>query len=380
MLENLALARIPRLASVCSPRDLAQDALEIGGKLGWTFDPGAKTETLEVGSKQKLEILKVLSSDPRAVIFDEPTAVLSGPEVDELFRVLRRLRDDGRIVVLIAHKLREVMEIADRVTVLRRGSVVATAQRGEYDEAQLATWMVGEMPEFKTFEKGDRSSEGLAVSDLTVLGDRGEVAVRGVNFEVKKGEILGIGGVDGNGQVELAEAIAGVRPIAGGKIGGISAIGYVPQDRSRDGLAKGLNIAENMLPPSIRKFQSGPFLKVASILGWAAGLISKFEIAAPGPKSQAGSLSGGNQQKVVVSRVLDSNPDLLVVSGPSRGLDVRATAFVWNAIRSARDLGAAVLLFSADLDELSQLADRTLFMSGGRLQAAQDAASLLGGK
>jgi ABC-type uncharacterized transport system ATPase subunit len=379
--ENLALSKIRRLSSKCVVDELAEPALQVGQRLGWEFDRRARVESLSVGAKQKLEILKVLAGDPKAVIFDEPTAVLSQEEVGELFGVLRSLRDQGRTVLLIAHKLSEVMVIADRVTVLRKGIVVATECKGAYDANQLAKWMVGEMPAMPASVSHRARSPGVLVEGLRVVGDRGQLAVDGVDFQISRGEILGVGGVDGNGQLELAEAVAGVRSLESGSIRGAEKVGYVPQDRIRDGLGLNLTVAENMLATALGRpdFRAGPFLRMRKILGWAAGLIAKFEIAAFGPTVTVSALSGGNQQKVVVSRVLDSNPDLLVVSGPSRGLDVRATAFVWQAIRSARERGTAILLFSAHLEELSELADRVLFMSGGKLVGGSDAAAVVGG-
>jgi simple sugar transport system ATP-binding protein len=382
--ENLALARLEGLAEMARVPERAKASLDAAQRLGWRVDPDAPVRDLAVGEQQRLEILKALGGEARVLIFDEPTAVLSPDEVDDLFRVLRTLRDEGRIVVLIAHKLSEVLAIADRVTVLRRGKWVATAARADVDETKLAEWMVGEMP--PRAEKAERraTTPGLAVRDLEVRGDRDEVAVRGVSFEVRRGEIFGIGGVDGNGQLELAEAIAGVREVNAGAIewaGDDKRVGYVPQDRQHDGLALGLSVQENMLLGGYRRpeFHRGPFLRLERISGWARKLIDRFDIKVAGPRVRVAALSGGNQQKVVVSRTLDARPSLLVVVNPTRGLDIRATEFVHAQIRLARDQGAAVMLVSTDLDELFALSNRTAFMSRGELTVGDDARALLGG-
>lgn len=382
--ENLALARLDGLAGAARVSDRSRSSLAAAERLGWPIDSAARAGDLSVGAQQRLEILKALGGDARVLIFDEPTAVLSPDEVDDLFRVLRTLRNEGRIVVLIAHKLSEVLEIADRVTVLRRGQLVATAPRSEVDEGRLAEWMVGEMPPHAEVVAPAATGPGLRVREAWVKGDRKEDAVRGVNFEVGRGEIFGIGGVDGNGQFELAEAVAGIRTVASGEVewqGDGGDTGYVPQDRQHDGLALGLSVQENMLLGGYRRevFRRGPFLRLDRVTAWARDLIAQFEIKVDGPRARVAALSGGNQQKVVVSRTLDSKPPLLVVVNPTRGLDIRATHFVHGQIRKARDEGAAVLLVSTDLDELYALSDRTAFMSRGVLVHGDDARALLGG-
>jgi len=384
--ENLALARIDSLWAGSKVTERAKPSFEAAARLGWTIEAGAKVRNLPVGAQQRIEILKALGGTAKVLILDEPTAVLSADEVEDLFRVLRQLRDEGRIVVLIAHKLSEVLAIADRVTVLRRGRFVATVPRSEADAAQLANWMVGEMPPTPLSSATSIGSKGLSVEGLIVKGDRGEDAIRGVNFQVHGGEILGIGGVDGNGQIELAEAIANVR-LSEGKLTWRGAplesakIGYVPQDRQIDGLAMGMSVGENLLVGNDRRadLTSKGFLKPKTILTWAKVLIERFEIRTSGPEQIVAGLSGGNQQKVVVSRTLDSNPDLLVVVNPTRGLDIRASVFVHSRILEARDKGAAVLLISTDLDELTNLSDRTLFLSRGRFAEGEGAEALVGG-
>jgi ABC-type uncharacterized transport system ATPase subunit len=387
--ENLALARLGRLASTADAKKLSKPAIDASEALGWPLVPQVRTGQLPVGIQQRVEILKAISGHADVLIFDEPTAVLSPDEVNDLFRVLRRLKEEGKCVILIAHKLSEVLGIADRVTVLRRGMVVASALRADVDAPTLANWMVGEMPPRTVRGTAYQMEGGLQAERLTILGDRREIAVREASFEVRRGEILGFGGVDGNGQVELAECLAQVRPALSGsqKWSGKEAsnklprIGYVPQDRQVDGLALRMTLQDNMLVSGMDRHELwiGPFVKLKAVARWANSLIKRYSIKAASANDLAGSLSGGNQQKVVVSRTLDNAPSLLVVVNPGRGLDIKATEYVYDMILAARDNGAAVALFSTDLDELYKLSDRVLFMVGGELVEDSGAASMVGG-
>lgn len=386
--ENLALGRLGTLWGRLSLRDQAASSLAVAARLGWEIDPEAKIKDLPVGVQQRIEILKALGGDAKVIIFDEPTAVLSPEEVAELIGTLHKLRDEGKIVILIAHKLSEVMSAADRVTVLRRGNWVASAAKGEFTSEKLAEWMVGEVPNLERTSSDTTFEGSLKVRDLVVNGDRGAEAVRKVSFEVQRGQILGIGGVDGNGQLELAEALAGIRSSSSGtvefdaEIDGDPKVAYIPQDRHDDGLALGMSILDNLLITGFREREltTGPFLSIRRVFAWAQGLIERFKIKASGPRERISALSGGNQQKVVVSRSLYRIPDLLIAASPTRGLDFRSTEYVQNQIRSAKEAGAVVVLFSTDLDELSLLADRVLFLSRGELVEASGAASLVGGK
>lgn len=388
--ENLALSGLDGVGGQLDVAKAAAPALQAGKRIGWDLDAGARVKHLSVGARQRLEILKVLGADANVILLDEPTAVLSQPEVDDLFRVLRELKTQGKALILIAHKLSEVMAIADRVTVLRKGKLVAEAAQGGFDEDRLARWMLGGDLVWATGSQSSSSrklldGDSLRVVNLEVQGDRGEPAVRRVSFEAPRGEVLGIGGVDGNGQLELSEALAGVRRLDAGTIdwgeGKHAEVAYIPQDRQRDGLAMEMSISDNFLVTGIHRkdLSVGPFFMPGAILAWVKSLIAKFSVAAPDPRAPAKSLSGGNQQKIVVGRSLDRLPDLLIVSGPSRGLDVKSTAFVHEQIRHARDAGAAIVLFSADLDELATLSDRTYFMSRGELVEAVGAVSVVGG-
>ena len=382
----------------------AERALEMAKSLGWELSPNSRVSDLPVGTQQRVEIVKALAADANLLIFDEPTAVLAPNEVEELFTVLRRLRDQGKTVVLIAHKLAEIMAVADRVTVLRRGVTAATTKVSDTTLEQLAFWMVGAsvaqesevssvspkispLPSSKALneEKSANLSaprsgekEAFVASDLTVLGDRGETALRGLSLNVKSGEILGIGGVDGNGQTELAEVLVGLRKQASGKLswkgelfspGASPTTGYVPQDRRRSGLALSMSVQDNLLFEAVksRDFKRGAFLNKKALERLSNDLIEEFDIRTSNSGSPVSSLSGGNQQKIVVARSFYSNPEWIVVVNPTRGLDISATRFVHSQLRKAKARGASIVLISTDLDEIAALADRTAILSGGSL-------------
>ena len=384
--ENLALAHLGELMSTANVTQIASKALKVAEDLGWPVQPDVRTDQLSVGQQQRLEILKAISGEASVLIFDEPTAVLAPHEVEDLFRVLRSLKDSGKCVILIAHKLSEVLSVADRISVLRRGKLIASEDRDSVDAQKLAEWMVGDLPP-KVERIAQESGEVcVRAKSLSVLGDRKETAVRDVTFDIRRGEVLGFGGVDGNGQLELAECIAQIRPSASGVIhwelsSEKQSIGYIPQDRHVDGLALNLSIEENMLVTGLsdEKLTWGPMVLTGSVREWANRLIQEYSIKVDSPTSPARSLSGGNQQKIIVSRTLDQNPELLVVQNPGRGLDIKATDYVHRMILEARSTGTAIALFSTDLEELYKLSDRVLFMVGGRLVEDEGALSLVGG-
>lgn len=357
--ENFALGTLDSLSGQLDTAEVSQRLDKSAKELGWSIDPGVRTESMPVGAQQRLEIVKALAGDARVLILDEPTAVLSPGEVEDLFRVLRRLRDEGRCVILIAHKLSEVLSVADRVTVLRRGALVATAPVVDVDETTLATWMVGELPNRSDHPGATKGEPLLSVRDLHVRAERGEDAVRGVTFEVRAGEVLGIGGVDGNGQIELVECLAGVRSHAG-SIDARGAIGYIPQDRHGHGLALDMSVLDNFLI-------GVPFIARRQLTERTKKLVEDFEIKVGSLDDPVRSLSGGNQQKLVVSRVLSQSPRVIVAHNPTRGLDVRATAYVQARLMQAAREGACVVVVSTDLDELASVATRTLFIKRGEL-------------
>ena len=402
-----------------SPLLAARGALERAASLGWHLDARARVSDLPVGAQQRVEIVKALATEARILIFDEPTAVLAGAEVEELFGVLRQLRDEGRAVVLIAHKLAEIMAVADRVSVLRRGSNVASTRVQDTNPVQLAQWMVSGLPDVSRSAHTSAAPVPAAVNPLpvstdapepkfnepdtvrpsndadlfrpapppvfaanavTVRGDRGEIALRGLRLEVSAGEIFGIGGVDGNGQTELAEALMGLRPLASGWMtwqgrpflpGTVPRAGYIPQDRRRAGLAATLSIEENLLLEAVRDpaYRRGPFLQRKRLARLAAALMRDYDIRAHSGRLAASALSGGNQQKIVVARALHTRPPWIVAVNPTRGLDIGATRFVHAQLMQARADGAAIVLISTDLDELAALSDRQAILSGGSLSA-----------
>lgn len=337
-------------------------------------------EELPVGVQQRLEILKMLFREVDLLILDEPTAVLTPQEVDELFPILRRLAQQGKSVLFITHKLREILAVTDRVTVLRRGRVVAVRETPETTVEELAQLMVGEAVVAQARRAARPPGEVvLRVQDLRVPGPAGRLAVNGVSFEVRAGEILALAGVQGNGQSELVEALVGLRPwegeveLAGRSLRGknpaqIAALGlaHIPEDRHALGLILDFNVVENAVLGRLQ-----PFLNPLGGVRWrqawrfAQDLLARFSVQARGVRAPARSLSGGNQQKLVVGRELSKSPKLLVASQPTRGLDVAATRYIRDLILRLRDEGLAILLVSADLDEIFELADRVAVMYNG---------------
>jgi simple sugar transport system ATP-binding protein len=367
------------------PRATERRVAEISERYGLAVDPHARIWQLSLGEQQRVEILKALYREARVLILDEPTAVLTPQEAEVLFGTLREMAAEGRTVIFISHKLQEVKAVADRVTVMRGGRVIATTDIGDATPRSLAALMVGRELTGPSREETPREPGDvvLQVEGLWVDGDRGEAAVRGASLSVRSGEIVAIAGVSGNGQRELAEAVAGVRPPAKGLVrvegrsvqagdprSAIAAgVAYIPEDRLGTGVAPRLSIASNLVLKSYRRppVSRGPLLRLRAIRDRAVRLIRAHRIAAPGPDAQARLLSGGNLQKVVLAREFDGQPRLVVAAAPTRGLDVGAIESVHSYLLEASALGVAVLLISEDLDEILELADRIAVMYEGEV-------------
>jgi general nucleoside transport system ATP-binding protein len=363
--------------------------IELGRRFGFEIDPEAKVGSLSVGWQQRVEILKALYRNARILVLDEPTAVLTPQETEEIFQVLRRLAGEGHSIVFISHKLYEVLEIADRITVIRRGRVVGERKPAETDEDDLAELMVGREVQLVVDRGESHPGEPmLRVANLHATDDRGNVKVRGVDFEVRAGEIFGIAGVAGNGQDELVESIIGLRTPQSGTVRldgedvtdnspremNEAQVAYVPADRHRFGLILQFPLSDNLVLTSYYRAPYSRWLvrNHAAIDRDAESAVERFDIRTPSTSVNAGTLSGGNQQKTVVAREFDRELKLLILDQPTRGLDVGSIEFIHRQVIAKRDAGTAVLLVSAELDEVLELSDRIGVMFGGRIVAVVD--------
>ena len=357
---------------------------ELGDRFGFDIDPDARIDSLSVGWQQRVEILKALYRDATVLVLDEPTAVLTPQETEEIFAVLRRLADEGRSIIFISHKLYEVLEVADRITVIRRGKVVGSRIPSETDEEDLAELMVGREVQL-TVDRGEShpAEPVLHVEDLRVNDDRGQEIVQGVSFDVRAGEIFGIAGVAGNGQTELVEALTGLRRAHHGRVllngedqtksgprklqsAGMS---FVPGDRQRFGLVLPFSLADNLV---LTQYDEAPYARgimrnESAVAEWAERAIVEYDIRTPSANVAVSTLSGGNQQKAVVAREFSRDLSILVLDQPTRGLDVGSIEFIHKRVIAKRDEGAAVLLVSAELDEIMELSDRIGVMFDGQL-------------
>jgi ABC-type uncharacterized transport system ATPase subunit len=385
--ENIVLANEPTRAGLLLDTDAADRRVrELSRTFNFAIDPDARVESITVGQQQRVEILKALYRNADIVILDEPTAVLTPQEANELFEILKTLTREGMSVIFITHKLNEVLEIADRITVVRRGKRIDTVDRQGATEEGLARMMVGREVLLRVDKPAsDPGAPMLTVDDLHVYDDRGLEAVRGVSFEVRGGEIVGIAGVDGNGQTELIDAITGLRKAASGRVSiagrdvtGAApgtvldrGLGHIPEDRQRRGLVLEFSLAENVAlhdydrPPDSR----WGWLFPRQLIRRARELLAQFDVRGGGPQTRASALSGGNQQKVVLAREIGREPSVLIAAQPTRGLDVGAIEFVHRRLVEARDNGKAVLLVSLELDEIISLSDRTLVFYEGEIVA-----------
>jgi len=377
------LASFTKLSGVLDRRRTRRDVGELSRRYGLELDPDAVVEDLPVGIQQRVEIVKALVRNATVLILDEPTAVLTPAETDDLFRIIKELKAGGTSIVFISHKLKEVQTIADTITVLRRGAVVGQRPPSATED-ELAALMVGRNVQLRVSKEPAKPGDVvLDVSDLTVAGHDGRVWVNGLSFQVRAGEILGVAGVQGNGQTELCEALMGLRPTISGhvRLDGHdlthatpsqrleAGLAYVPEDRQEDGLVGDFSVADNMVldqyyrPP----FASGINLHLGAIAENAAGLVKEFDVRTSSAQAPVGTLSGGNQQKVILARELGRDHKVLVASQPTRGLDVGSIEFVHKRIVQQRDHGVAVLIVSAELDEIYALADRIAVMYEGKI-------------
>jgi general nucleoside transport system ATP-binding protein len=387
--ENISLGL--QDGSFLFPTRITEDRiLELGSKYKLTVNPRAHIWQLSPGEQQRVEILKALIQGARLLILDEPTSVLTPQEADALFDVLKRMKEAGEAVIFISHKLDEVMAIADRITVLRKGTVVGTLDKKDATPSKLAQMMVGrEMAALRPKQNPPLDKTALQLKDVWLKNEKGVDALRGINLELKQGEILGVAGVAGNGQAELIEFITGLQQSTRGQLllSGQdithqkakqrfeAGIAHIPEDRNHMGVVPAFSVAENVV---LRQYRYQPFSQ-AGLLNWpevrrfADTSIKNYEVATPSQETPTRLLSGGNVQKVILARELSGNPKLIVASHPTYGLDVSATALTHELLLEQRERGAAVLLLSEDLDELFKLSDRIAVMYGGKIVAVVDA-------
>jgi len=385
--ENIVLASEPTHAGVLLDYRAANKRVaDLSSSFNFAIDPTARVESITVGQQQRVEILKALYRRADILILDEPTAVLTPQEAHELFEILKTLTKEGMSVIFITHKLNEVLEIADRITVLRRGKRIDTVDRQGATEQELARMMVGRDVLLRVDKAAPSVAETLlSVENLHVVDDRGLEAVRGVSFNVRSGEIVGLAGVDGNGQSELIDAISGLRRVSSGavSIGGRDVtgdnpssildlgLGHIPEDRQLRGLVLEFSLAENL---ALHDFDKPPdsrwgWLFPRQLIRRARDLLKQYDVRGGGPQTRAAALSGGNQQKVVLAREIGREPSVLIAAQPTRGLDVGAIEFVHRQLVEARDNGKAVLLVSLELDEILSLSDRVLVVYEGEIVA-----------
>ena len=383
--ENIILGSEITNKGVLDLKKANADILELSERYGLAVDPTAKVEDISVGAQQRVEILKTLYRGADILIFDEPTAVLTPAEILELMEIMKTLVKEGKSIILITHKLDEIRAVADRVTVIRRGKSIQTVGIEGATNKDLAEMMVGRSVSFVTEKEEAQPKEVvLAISDLVVNENRGVPAVKELSLDVRAGEIVGIAGIDGNGQSELIQAITGLRKVKSGsiKIKGQEVVGlsprkitemnvsHVPEDRHRDGLVLEMMLSENIALQTYYKepLSKNGVLNYNQINSYARKLMEEFDVRAANEIVPASALSGGNQQKAIIAREVDRNPDLLIVSQPTRGLDVGAIEYIHKRLIGERDKGKAVLVVSFELDEILNLSDRIAVIHDGKIQ------------
>ncbi|MCP3739156.1 ABC transporter ATP-binding protein [Rossellomorea sp. BNER] len=387
--ENIILGREPNKMGTVDIKKAEKEIREISDRYGLSVDPTAKISEISVGMQQRVEILKTLYRGAEILIFDEPTAVLTPQEIKELIQIMKTLIKEGKSIILITHKLKEIMEVCDRVTVIRKGEGIGTLDVEGTNPNELASLMVGREVTFKT-EKTPSRPKGnvLEISNLVVKDHRNIPVVKQLDLEVKAGEIVGIAGVDGNGQNELIEAITGLMKAESGSIKlnnkeilnmkprkiTESGVGHIPQDRHKHGLVLDFPIGENMALQNyyIKPYSNAGILNYKKIYEKARNLIKEFDVRTPTEYTMARALSGGNQQKAIIGREVDRDPDLLIAAQPTRGLDVGAIEFIHSRLIEQRDNGKAVLLLSFELDEIINVSDRIAVIYEGKIVSIVD--------
>jgi general nucleoside transport system ATP-binding protein len=387
--ENIILGSEPTKGGKIDIKRAEQEVRELSERYGLAVDPTAKIADISVGMQQRVEILKTLYRGADILIFDEPTAVLTPQEIQELIQIMKALVREGKSIILITHKLKEIMEVCDRVTVIRRGKGIGTLNVADTNPNELAALMVGREVHFKTDkQEANPGKEVLEIKDLVVKDARGVTVVNHLDLTVRAGEIVGIAGVDGNGQSELIEAITGLIKAESGsiKLNGKeilnlpprkiteAGVGHIPQDRHKHGLVLDFPIGENMVLQTYYKepYSKNGILNFKNIYDKARQLIKEFDVRTPDEYTKARALSGGNQQKAIIGREVDRNPDLLIAAQPTRGLDVGAIEFIHKRLIEQRDQGKAVLLVSFELDEIMNVSDRIAVIYEGKIVAIVD--------
>ncbi|MDW8751134.1 ABC transporter ATP-binding protein [Streptococcus suis] len=390
--ENIILGSETTKAGMIDLKKAIAEIKELSERYGLEVDPTAKVADISVGAQQRVEILKTLYRGADLLIFDEPTAVLTPAEISELLKIMKKLIEEGKSIILITHKLDEIRAVADRVTVIRRGKSIETVDVAGATNEDLAEWMVGRSVSFKTEKIASNPKEViLSIKDLVVNENRGIPAVKGLNLEVRAGEVVGIAGIDGNGQSELIQAITGLRKVKSGSITikGEEVVGktprkitemqvsHVPEDRHRDGLVLQMSVAENIALQTYYKEPNSKngILNYNKINEKARQLMEEFDVRGASELVPSKALSGGNQQKAIIAREIDRNPDLLIVSQPTRGLDVGAIEYIRKRLIAERDKGKAVLVVSFELDEILDVSDRIAVIHDGTIHGIVDPAT-----
>ncbi|AOM83449.1 ABC transporter ATP-binding protein [Salisediminibacterium beveridgei] len=388
--ENIILGSEPKKGMSIDIRKAAQDVAEISDRYGLRVDPNSKIEDISVGMQQRAEILKTLYRGANILIFDEPTAALTPQEIKELIQIMRNLINEGKSIILITHKLKEILEVADRCTVIRRGKGIGTVDVSESDQTSLAEMMVGREISFEVEKGPPKPGEAiLSVKGLTVEDVRGIDMVDQLDLEVRSGEILGIAGVDGNGQTELVEALTGLREaksgtvtLSGEDISGKkprkvteAGVSHIPSDRHKHGLVLEFTIGENMMLQTYyqKPYTRNGILDYGKMYKKAEELMEEYDVRTPSSMTLARSLSGGNQQKAIIAREVDRSPKLIIAAQPTRGLDVGAIEFIHKKLVEERDKGRGVLLVSLEMDEVLNVSDRIAVIYEGKIVDIVDA-------